>query len=50
MRVMYEIGARTPAPLMVIGTMILSACGDGTTEPHDDHGEEVEGVELVLGG
>ena len=36
--------------LFTAGLLVLSACGDGTTEPADDHGEEVEGVVLLLSG
>ena len=43
---------RTTTALLFAGTIVLAACGgDGGTEPdHDDHGDEVEGVQLVMGG
>jgi len=41
---------RRPLALLAAGTTLLAACGDATTEPHEeDHADEVEGVVLVVG-
>lgn len=46
-----NLATRLPLSVLVAGTMILSACGEGSTDPHEeDHAEEVEGVILVLSG
>ncbi len=42
---------RTTPALLFAGTIVLAACGqDSATEPDDDHAEEVEGVQLIMGG
>lgn len=44
---------RLPIALLTAGFLVLSACGDSTTEPeddHEDHAGEVEGVLLSLSG
>lgn len=44
---------KLPLALLTAGLLVLSACGDSTTEPeedHDEHAGEVEGVTLSLGG
>lgn len=40
---------RLRLPLLAIGILALTAC-ESTTEPEEDHAEEVEGVMLVLNG
>ena len=47
---MVNLVTRLPLAVLVSGTVTLAACGEGTTEPEEDHGEEVEGVLLVLSG
>ena len=50
MNQMMNALTRLPLSLLLTGTMILSACGEGSTKPEEDHAEEVEGVMLVLSG
>ena len=40
---------KLPLVLLTAGTLALAAC-ESTTEPEEEHGDEVEGVVLVLSG
>ena len=50
MRTTYDFRAPRLGLSLVLGSLLLSACGDSTTapEPPVDHAENVEGVQLVL--
>lgn len=52
---MRHFQPKRPFALLTAGLLVLAACGDSATEPHDhdddeDHAEEVEGVILSLSG
>ena len=51
MRTKYDFCARILGSSLALGSLLLSACGDSTTEPEPepvDHAENVVGVQLVL--
>ena len=50
---MRHFQPKLPLVLLTASLLVLSACGDSTTEPeedHEDHAGEVEGVVLSLSG
>ena len=48
MRMKYDVCARSLGLSLVVGSLLLSACGDSTTETEPvDHAENVEGIQLV---
>ena len=51
MRIKYDVCARSLGLSLIVGSLLLSACGDSTTGPEPepvDHAENVVGVQLVL--
>ena len=50
MRIKYDVRARSVWLSLVVGSLLLSACGDSTTGPDepDYHADNVVGVQLVL--